>query len=150
MTRANLFATAVLIALAAPVTAQQTCQEVEAVILQCPDNQGILRRAAVLQAAMGCRWDPLDLTCEVNFGCPGIDEVGVGEWGACACVQAEAAGPGPGNGGGGNGGGIAVVGGGLGGVPTCQQFLECPSGSHMEVHDGQCTCRLEMLPAFKD
>jgi hypothetical protein len=92
------------------------------------------------------------LTCAVNFGCATDQEVGFGDWPECGCSPIEEAG-GTSTLGGGDGtpGEIGLgVGGGLGGVPTCEEFFDCPSGAKMEVQHGRCSCTLIMLPEFRE
>ena len=135
-----------------PAFGQQTCQEIDAVTIHCEDP------SLISGEPPNCFCDaipvdpPLELTCERNFGCADQSHVGAGEWPECWCVSVkDGQGGGVGGGGGdGGGGGLAGVGGGLGGAATCEQFLECPSGSKMEVHGGLCSCTLVMLPAVKE
>ena len=135
----------------ASAAGQQLCQDIDAVLLQCPKANSISGKPP------NCFCDgvpvqpPLKLTCERNFGCADSAHVGAGEWPKCWCQKGRSGGgsSGGGSSGGGNGG-IGGVGAGLGGVATCEQFLECPSGSKMEVQGGLCTCTLVMLPQTKE
>jgi hypothetical protein len=133
---------------AAPVTAQQTCAEIEAVILACSPDREISGEPPSC-ACDGVPVEPLELTCERNFGCPVSTEIGNGEWPNCACVPAQSQ-P-DGSSGTGNGGSPDIgPSTSLGGSHTCEMFFECPSGAEMEVEEGRCTCTLVMLPQFKE
>lgn len=145
----TVISTFLIMILVVQSSAQQTCAEINAVTLQCAPDR-MISGAPPNCACEGVPIDPpLELTCERNFGCPGSGEVGTGEWPECGCVAPDA-GPEPGGGttnGGPEGPGPSP---GLGGAHTCEMFLECPSGSTMEVHGGKCTCTLVMLPQIRE
>lgn len=146
----SLCLSALTVLAAGGASAQQSCEEIEAVILRCPDPT-LISGSPPSCACNGVPVEPLELTCAINFGCPTGDQIGFGDWPECSCRTVDDTGSGgSGGSGGGNGGGIGGVGGGLGGAATCEQFLECPSGSHMEVLGGQCSCVIVMLPAIKE
>ncbi len=127
----------------APAEAQQTCAEIDAVVLQCPDPAGISGAPPLCQCE-GIPVDPLELTCAANFGCASGDEVANGDWPDCACSA-----PGPGSGGGGPDSGLPGPGVELGGGATCDAFFECPQGAEMEVIGGRCSCTIIVLPEVK-
>lgn len=130
-------------------SAQQRCDEIDAVILQCAPDRMITGDPPNC-ACDGVPVDPpLELTCERNFGCPGPTEIATGEWPECGCVVPETEPP---TGGGSGGGGMEGPGPGvsLGGVDTCEMFFECPSGAEMTVEGGRCSCTLVMLPQSKE
>ena len=134
--------------LAQPALSQQTCQEIEAVILACPESDAIFGDPPSCHCA-GLPIEPLELTCPVNFGCPMPAQVASGHWPSCTCPAPDEIVVDPGSGGDGGGTGTGV-GAGLGGSDVGEQFLECPSGAEMEVLGGQCTCTLIMWPEFEE
>ena len=137
----------IVLFVAVPLKAQQTCQEVDAVNLLCSDPS-LISGEPPSCFCDGVPVETLELSCAMNFGCPTSDLVGEGEWPECWC-RGKAAGGG-GTGGGGNGGGSGSVGGGLGGVDVCSAFFVCPSGTSMAVDAGQCACEQIMQPAIRE
>jgi hypothetical protein len=132
----------VLLSLAQGAAAQQTCREIEAVLLQCPEGGNIISGDPPYCFCEGLPVEPLKLTCEVNFACPSASYVAFGDFPECGCRPKE-------------GGGTIPDGNILPGpdpisVDICKQYLECPSGAQMQVMGGQCACSLVMLPEFKD
>ena len=125
--------------------AQQSCEEVEAVVLQCARPEGISGQPPACFCE-GERVENLELSCEVNFGCATSEEVGFGTWPACDCRSREEIVP-PGTGPEEPQPGPNVE---AGGVDVCKQFFQCPAQASMAVRSGQCVCVLEMLPAFTE
>lgn len=134
-----------------PALAQQSCQKLDAVVINCPDASKISGEPPNCFCNGKPIDQPLELTCERNFACPDSSSAGAGKFPECWCRKLKTGGNGGGGGsGGGNGSGTGSIGGSLGGAETCSQFFECPSGSKMEVQNGQCTCTLVMLPTVKE
>ncbi len=129
-----------------PLLAQQSCQEIDAVLLQCSNGEGITGEPPSCFCD-GNAVEPLELTCAVNFACPDSGLVGSGTWPECFCRVAEETTPGGRGDEGPDGPSPGVD---LGGTETCEQFFECPSGAEMEVIGGQCACTLVMLPAVEE
>ncbi|MGV3491069.1 MAG: hypothetical protein ACO1OG_07070 [Devosia sp.] len=133
--------------MSSPAAAQQSCAEIEAVILQCSPDGEITGESPAC-ACNGAPVEQLELTCERNYGCTSTSFVGDGEWPNCACVPVNATPDGPG-GPGSEGSPEPGPQTDLGGAATCEAFFECPQGAEMEVRDGRCTCSIIMLPESK-
>src|SRR5262249_53939486 len=107
--------------------AQQTCQEIDAVVLQCPDVNKISGDPPDCFCDAAFIRPPLELSCDRNYGCGNDSFVGAGDWPECFCrKKRDVQQPGS-NGGGESIPGAGTIGGSLGGVETCKEFFECPS-----------------------
>jgi hypothetical protein len=131
-------------------SAQESCAQIEAVILAC-QPPGVIFGDPPFCQCDGLKVEKLELTCEANFGCPNETYVGFGDWPNCGCrakdepvvvgpetdITVEAPEP------------ETFIGASEGGDAVCQQFFSCPGGTMM-VQNGRCTCMAQMLPQFND
>ena len=134
-----------------PASGQQTCQQIDAVTLQCPNPESISGEPPNCFCD-GAPIDSLELTCARNFGCPDATFVGEGNFPECWCRKLEDTGDTgtTGSTGGGTDTGTGPIGSSLGGADTCAQFFECPQGAEMVVEVGQCFCEARYAPAVKE